>query len=58
MAEEEMEEYKNALSVLRDNLWTRICELGGDRTVEMNVPASCPCPFGLSAGAMSFWSSG
>ncbi|VVA95028.1 unnamed protein product [Arabis nemorensis] len=39
VAEEEMEEYKNALSVLRDNLWTRICELGGDRTVEMNVPA-------------------
>ncbi|KAF8099521.1 hypothetical protein N665_0242s0007 [Sinapis alba] len=36
VAEEEMEEYMKALSGLRENLWTRICELGGDPTVQMN----------------------
>ncbi|CAN7087747.1 unnamed protein product [Brassica oleracea var. botrytis] len=36
--EEEMEEYMTALSGLRDNLWTRICQLGGDQTVQMNAP--------------------
>ncbi|CAH8359325.1 unnamed protein product [Eruca vesicaria subsp. sativa] len=37
--EEEMEEYMTALNVLRDNLWTRICQLGGDRTAQMNPMA-------------------
>ncbi|VYS50799.1 unnamed protein product [Arabidopsis thaliana] len=36
--EEHMEEYKNALSVLRENLLTRIYQMSGDRTVE-NLPA-------------------
>ncbi|KAL0701559.1 hypothetical protein Bca4012_057681 [Brassica carinata] len=36
--EEEMEEYMRALSGLRENLWMRICQLGGDRTVQMNAP--------------------
>ncbi|KAF8111250.1 hypothetical protein N665_0076s0237 [Sinapis alba] len=36
--EEEMEEYMAALSGLRENLLARICQLGGDRTVEMNAP--------------------
>ncbi|KAJ0241041.1 hypothetical protein HA466_0215110 [Hirschfeldia incana] len=37
--EEEMEEYMTALRGLRDNLWTRICQMGGgDRTVQMNAP--------------------
>lgn len=37
--EEEMEEYMTALSGLRDNLWTRICQMGGDhRTVQMDAP--------------------
>ncbi|KAJ4909440.1 MADS-box transcription factor family protein [Raphanus sativus] len=37
--EEEMEEYVKGLSGLRENLWTRICELGGDPTVQMNAQA-------------------
>ncbi|KAJ0232033.1 hypothetical protein HA466_0295020 [Hirschfeldia incana] len=37
---EEMEEYVKGLSGLRENLWTRICELGGgDPTVQMNAQA-------------------
>ncbi|CAF2197124.1 MADS-box transcription factor 23 [Brassica napus] len=36
--EEEMEEYITALSGLRDKLWTRICQLGGDRMIQMNAP--------------------
>lgn len=36
--EEDMEEYKKALSVLRENLLTRIYQMSGDRTVE-NLPA-------------------
>ncbi|KAG2313191.1 hypothetical protein Bca4012_027756 [Brassica carinata] len=39
--EEEMEEYMKGLSGLRENLWTRICELGGDNdpTVQENAQA-------------------
>ncbi|CAA7052452.1 unnamed protein product [Microthlaspi erraticum] len=37
--EEEMEEYMKALSGLSANLCTRIYQMSGDRTVQMNVPA-------------------
>ncbi|EOA34308.1 hypothetical protein CARUB_v10021825mg [Capsella rubella] len=36
--EEDMEEYKKALSALRENLLTRIYQMGNDRTAE-NLPA-------------------
>ncbi|KAL1219849.1 Agamous-like MADS-box protein AGL61 [Cardamine amara subsp. amara] len=36
--EEDMEEYKNALTALRENLLTRIHQMDADRTVE-NLPA-------------------
>ncbi|CAN6927756.1 unnamed protein product [Brassica oleracea] len=36
---EDMEEYMKGLSGLRDNLWTRIYELGGDPTMQINAQA-------------------
>ncbi|KAJ4884401.1 MADS-box transcription factor family protein [Raphanus sativus] len=35
--EEEMDEYMKGLNVLRENLWARICEMGGDPTVQVNA---------------------
>ncbi|XP_006390670.2 MADS-box transcription factor 23 [Eutrema salsugineum] len=37
--EEEMEEYMKGLHGLRENLWKKICEMGGDPTVQMNAQA-------------------
>ncbi|KAF8050213.1 hypothetical protein N665_2025s0007 [Sinapis alba] len=35
--EEEMDEYLKGLNGLRENLWARICEMGGDPTVQVNA---------------------
>ncbi|KAF8091921.1 hypothetical protein N665_0432s0023 [Sinapis alba] len=35
--EEEMDEYMKGLNGLRENLWARICEMGGDPTVQVNA---------------------
>ena len=39
--EEEMDEYMKGLNGLRENLWTRICEMSGDPTAQMNAQI-CP----------------